>query len=116
MISTLWMRRLSMAVVSNALMVRDEQEGALLKRPDRFISTASSGLVIDNSRVVPPASHLRSNAGQGAYAIARRKDAVARVWIKPGSGRITVNRQDEAVHPVRTVLRGKTGGPIDNGI
>jgi hypothetical protein len=28
-----------------------------------------------------------------AYATGKRKDAIARVWIKPGSGKITVNGQ-----------------------
>jgi len=30
-----------------------------------------------------------------AYATGRRKESVARVWIKPGSGKITVNGRDE---------------------
>src|ERR687895_2972908 len=29
-----------------------------------------------------------------AYATGKRKDAVARVWVKPGSGRIVVNEKD----------------------
>lgn len=32
-------------------------------------------------------------AEQSFYATGKRKTAVARVWIKPGSGNITVNRQ-----------------------
>lgn len=31
-----------------------------------------------------------------AYATGRRKDAVARVWIKPGSGKVVVNGRDQA--------------------
>lgn len=31
-----------------------------------------------------------------AYATGRRKDAVARVWIKPGSGKVSVNGKDQA--------------------
>jgi hypothetical protein len=31
-----------------------------------------------------------------AYATGRRKDAIARVWLKPGSGKITVNGRDQA--------------------
>ena len=30
------------------------------------------------------------------YATGRRKEAVARVWLRPGSGKITVNRRDYA--------------------
>ncbi|WP_174275184.1 30S ribosomal protein S9, partial [Sphingomonas bacterium] len=40
-----------------------------------------------------------------AYATGRRKDAVARVWIKPGSGKVTVNGRDQQVYFARPTLR-----------
>jgi small subunit ribosomal protein S9 len=40
-----------------------------------------------------------------AYATGKRKNAVARVWIKPGSGKITVNGRDAEVYFARPVLR-----------
>ena len=40
-----------------------------------------------------------------SYATGRRKDAVARVWVKPGLGRITVNGKDEKTYFARPVLR-----------
>lgn len=40
-----------------------------------------------------------------AYATGRRKDAVARVWIKPGRGVITVNGRDFERYFARPVLR-----------
>lgn len=40
-----------------------------------------------------------------AYATGKRKNAVARVWIKPGTGKITVNGRDVAVYFARPVLR-----------
>jgi small subunit ribosomal protein S9 len=40
-----------------------------------------------------------------AYATGRRKDAVARVWIKPGSGKITVNGRDSETYFARPTLR-----------
>ena len=40
-----------------------------------------------------------------AYATGRRKDAVARVWLKPGSGTITVNGRDQSVYFARPTLR-----------
>ncbi len=40
-----------------------------------------------------------------AYATGRRKDAVARVWIKPGSGKVTVNGRDQEVYFARPTLR-----------
>ena len=40
-----------------------------------------------------------------AYATGRRKDAVARVWLKPGSGKIIVNGRDQEVYFARPTLR-----------
>ena len=40
-----------------------------------------------------------------AYATGRRKDAVARVWIKPGTGKIEVNGRDQTVYFARPTLR-----------
>src|SRR5262249_5445619 len=40
-----------------------------------------------------------------AYATGKRKDAVARVWIKPGPGKITVNQRTIDIYFARPVLR-----------
>ncbi len=40
-----------------------------------------------------------------AYATGKRKNAVARVWIKPGAGKITVNGRDVETYFARPVLR-----------
>jgi small subunit ribosomal protein S9 len=40
-----------------------------------------------------------------AYATGRRKDAVARVWLKPGSGKIEVNGRDQSIYFARPTLR-----------
>jgi len=40
-----------------------------------------------------------------AYATGKRKNAVARVWIKPGSGKILVNTKNVEVFFARPVLR-----------
>ncbi len=40
-----------------------------------------------------------------AYATGRRKESVARVWIKPGRGQIIINDRDEKVYFARPVLR-----------
>ena len=47
-----------------------------------------------------------------AYATGKRKDAVARVWLKPGSGRITVNKKDYTDYFGRPVLRMILQQPI----
>jgi small subunit ribosomal protein S9 len=40
-----------------------------------------------------------------SYATGRRKDAVARVWLKPGTGRIIVNGRDQTSYFARPTLR-----------
>ena len=40
-----------------------------------------------------------------AYGTGRRKEATARVWVKPGSGKITINGRDQEVYFARPVLR-----------
>lgn len=40
-----------------------------------------------------------------AYGTGRRKSATARVWIKPGSGKITINGKDQEEYFARPVLR-----------
>ena len=40
-----------------------------------------------------------------AYATGKRKDAVARVWIKPGSGKVEVNGKEMNVYFARPVLQ-----------
>jgi small subunit ribosomal protein S9 len=63
-----------------------------------------------------PAAPLREKEidAQGrSYATGRRKDAVARVWIKPGSGKITVNGRDQDVYFARPTLRLVINQPFD---
>ncbi|WP_306024703.1 30S ribosomal protein S9 [Oceaniradius stylonematis] len=40
-----------------------------------------------------------------AYATGKRKDAVARVWLKPGTGKVTVNDRDMDTYFARPVLQ-----------
>jgi len=47
-----------------------------------------------------------------AYATGKRKDAVARVWIKPGSGKIVVNDRAVEVYFARPVLRLVLNQPL----
>lgn len=47
-----------------------------------------------------------------SYATGKRKDAVARVWIKRGTGKITVNDRDAAQYFARPVLRMVVGQPF----
>lgn len=47
-----------------------------------------------------------------AYATGKRKNAIARVWIKPGKGQITVNGRDQSVYFARPVLRMMLAQPF----
>jgi small subunit ribosomal protein S9 len=47
----------------------------------------------------------RIDALKRAYATGKRKNAVARVWIKPGNGKVTVNGREIQVYFARPVLR-----------
>src|ERR1700744_1983829 len=47
-----------------------------------------------------------------AYATGKRKNAIARVWIKPGKGKITINDRDQEVYFARPVLRMMIAQPL----
>lgn len=47
-----------------------------------------------------------------AYATGKRKDAVARVWIKPGNGKITINGREFEKYFARPVLQMVLQQPI----
>ena len=47
-----------------------------------------------------------------AYATGKRKDAIARVWVKPGSGKIIVNDKEFAAYFARPVLQMILKQPI----
>ena len=48
-----------------------------------------------------------------AYATGKRKNAIARVWIKPGKGQITVNGRDQEIYFARPVLRMMIAQPLE---
>jgi small subunit ribosomal protein S9 len=74
------------------------------------------------TEVAPPAPPIESIApvreqqldkyGR-AYATGRRKDAIARVWLKPGSGKITVNGREQEIYFARATLRLVINQPFD---
>ena len=51
-----------------------------------------------------PREPVRDDLGR-SYATGKRKDAVARVWIKPGSGKVTVNGREMDKYFARPVLQ-----------
>ncbi|MFW2341234.1 30S ribosomal protein S9 [Brevundimonas sp.] len=47
-----------------------------------------------------------------AYSTGKRKNAIARVWIKPGSGKITVNGKELNAYFARPVLQMMVAQPL----
>ena len=72
-----------------------------LKSLDALKSAVSSAPVAAEA----PARQPQRDAQGRAYATGKRKDAVARVWIKPGSGKVTVNGKELKVYFARPVLQ-----------
>src|SRR5262250_3893697 len=59
-----------------------------------------------------PKYEKKVDAQGRAYATGKRKNAVARVWIKPGSGRVDVNDRESPVYFARPVLRMIINQPL----
>ena len=69
---------------------------------------AAAGTVAPSAPV-----HVQKLDAQGrAYATGKRKNAIARVWIKPGNGKITVNGKDFNAFFARPVLQMILQQPI----
>ncbi len=64
-------------------------------------TAADAGVVAE---VEAPREPVRDALGR-SYATGKRKDAVARVWIKPGSGKVTVNGKPIDAYFARPVLQ-----------
>ncbi|OYX29392.1 MAG: 30S ribosomal protein S9 [Caulobacterales bacterium 32-69-10] len=47
-----------------------------------------------------------------AYSTGKRKNAIARVWVKPGTGKITINGKDQEQYFARPVLRMMIAQPL----
>jgi small subunit ribosomal protein S9 len=68
------------------------------------LSAAAAGMTVAPVVVVKPREPERDSLGR-SYATGKRKNAVARVWIKPGSGKVIVNGKEMAVYFARPVLQ-----------
>ncbi|PRY75002.1 SSU ribosomal protein S9P [Yoonia maritima] len=75
---------------------------------DQVNSLEELGQVAEAAEVVvevaAPREPVRDELGR-SYATGKRKDAVARVWIKPGSGKVTVNGKEMNKYFARPVLQ-----------
>jgi small subunit ribosomal protein S9 len=72
------------------------------------LGTASVAAVVNDAPV-----HVQKLDAQGrAYATGKRKNAIARVWVKPGNGKITVNGKEFNAFFARPVLQMVLQQPI----
>src|SRR5512135_3685656 len=76
--------------------LREALQGAQLRHAAAAVQAAPTAGEVGKPRL---------DAQGRAYATGKRKNAVARVWIKPGTGKITVNGRDSPVYFARPVLR-----------
>ena len=68
------------------------------------LKSAVSGSAPAVAEAAAPKTPQRDSLGR-SYATGKRKDAVARVWVKPGSGKVVVNGKEMAVYFARPVLQ-----------
>lgn len=73
---------------------------------------AEGGAPAGNNAAAPLREQELDAQGR-AYATGKRKNAVARVWIKPGTGKIIVNGKDQTVYFARPTLRLIINHPFD---
>jgi small subunit ribosomal protein S9 len=74
-------------------------------------ATAGAPATTGGTHIAPTYVQKLDKFGR-AYATGKRKNAVARVWIKPGKGKITVNTKDFKSYFARPVLQMLLQQPI----
>jgi len=79
---------------------------------EQLSSLAELGTVATSTQPEAPVHVQKLDAQGRAYATGKRKDAIARVWVKPGSGKITVNGKEFAAYFARPVLQMILKQPI----
>jgi len=67
---------------------------------------------VTSEAAAAPVHEQKLDKSGRAYATGKRKDAIARVWVKPGSGKITVNDKEFANYFARPVLQMILKQPI----
>ena len=75
-------------------------------------SLAELGTVAQSAQPAAPVHVQKLDKSGRAYATGKRKDAIARVWVKPGSGKIIVNDKEFAAYFARPVLQMILKQPI----
>jgi len=75
-------------------------------------SLAELGTVAQSAQPAAPVHVQKLDKSGRAYATGKRKDAIARVWVKPGSGKIIVNDKEFVKYFARPVLQMILKQPI----
>ena len=75
-------------------------------------SLAELGTVAVAAQPAAPVHVQKLDKSGRAYATGKRKDAIARVWVKPGSGKIIVNDKEFAAYFARPVLQMILNQPL----
>ncbi|MEM8842547.1 MAG: 30S ribosomal protein S9, partial [Pseudomonadota bacterium] len=68
------------------------------------LKDAVEGVDVPVEEVAVPREPVRDALGR-SYATGKRKDAIARVWVKPGSGKVVVNGKEVNAYFARPVLQ-----------
>ncbi len=79
---------------------------------EQLSSLAELGSVAQTAQPAAPVHVQKLDKSGRAYATGKRKDAIARVWVKPGSGKIVVNDKEFAAYFARPVLQMILNQPI----
>ncbi len=75
-------------------------------------SLAELGTATQATQPAAPVHVQKLDKHGRAYATGKRKDAVARVWLRPGTGKITINDKEFAAYFARPVLQMVLQQPI----
>jgi small subunit ribosomal protein S9 len=82
-----------------------EAPPAAAEAPAEAIAGADQGVSTQGPQIEAVLREQQLDKHGRAYATGRRKDAVARVWLKPGSGKIVINGREQEVYFARPTLR-----------
>jgi len=82
-------------------------------RRDRDEAVSDHGVSTQGPQIQAVLREQQLDKHGRAYATGRRKDAIARVWLKPGSGKIIINGREQEVYFARPTLRLVINQPFD---
>jgi len=81
------------------------REAATAQAPSDDAAADTHGVSTQGPQIAAVLREQQLDKQGRAYATGRRKDAIARVWLKPGSGKIVINGREQEVYFARPTLR-----------